>query len=178
MTHRQLVEELAQVKETQFLEVPLGSVWCQHPPRADVVSIRPSYTRFCVSIFEVKTSRSDFLLDFKSGKWRGYLEHCHRFYFACPVGIIQKSELPEEAGLYVRGEKGWKCVKLSKSRDLEVPYTTLLSMIFIKQKAQNLTRRYWLGKYYSDYTELTEQFKRIAQRIKKTLEQEKKKNKS
>ena len=53
--------------------------------RADLVIIRPSYKRFCVSVFEVKVSRADFLSDIRSEKWRGYLPHCNRFYFALPV---------------------------------------------------------------------------------------------
>jgi DNA repair protein MmcB-like len=46
--------------------------------------------------FEIKVSRSDFLNDHKWGK---YLDYCSEFYFVCPWGLIDKAELPEEAGL-------------------------------------------------------------------------------
>ncbi len=99
--HNDLAEDLAIAKGSFFLDVPLGSVWFapygEGVPRADLVEIKPSYTRFCVSIYEVKVSRADFLSDIKSGKWRGYLPHCHRIYFATPAGLVDKKEIPYES---------------------------------------------------------------------------------
>jgi len=132
--HNELAEDLAIIKGTNFLDVPLGSVWLERPQRADVVEVKPSYTRFCVSIYEIKVSRADFLSDIRSEKWKGYLEHCHRFYFAVPSGMVKKEEIPSGAGLIVRGETGWSTVKASEIRYGEIPYTTLLSLIFAKQR--------------------------------------------
>jgi len=105
--HNELAEDLANIKGTNFLDVPLGSVWLERPQRADVVEVKPSYTRFCVSIYEIKVSRADFHSDIRTEKWKGYLEHCHRFYFTLPSGLVKKREVPEGAGLIVRGETGW-----------------------------------------------------------------------
>lgn len=132
--HNELAEDLADIKNTNFLDIPLGSVWLERPQRADVVEVKPSYTRFCVSIYEIKISRSDFLSDIRSGKWRGYLDHCHRFYFAAPKDMVTKNEIPEEAGLIVRGETGWSTIKAAPVRHDDIPYTTLLSLIFAKQR--------------------------------------------
>jgi hypothetical protein len=133
--HDELAEDLGDTKGTNFLNVHLGSPYLQSSvQRADVLEIKPSYTRFCVSIYEVKISRSDFQSDIRSEKWRGYLDHCHRFYFAVPAGMVNKQEVPPEAGLIVRGETGWVTQKAAKPRDTEIPYMTLLSVAFARQR--------------------------------------------
>jgi hypothetical protein len=59
---------------------------------------------------EVKVSRSDFFADFKKGKHitftgckLGHLGNYnnvpHKFYFACPKGLIKSYEVPDYAGL-------------------------------------------------------------------------------
>lgn len=76
--HNELAEDLADCKGTGFLDVPLGSVLLNNgTQRADVIEIKPSYTRFCITIYEVKVSRGDFLSDIRTEKYKGYLEHCH-----------------------------------------------------------------------------------------------------
>ena len=150
--HNELAEDLGNVKQTNFLDIPLGSVTMEfNTQRADVLEIKPSYTRFCISIFEVKISRSDFQSDIRSEKWRGYLDHCHRLYFACPAGMVDKREVPPEAGLIVRGETGWSTLKAAKSRSVEIPYTTLLSLIFARQRINHSglarERLYTLDRY-------------------------------
>lgn len=161
--HDELAEDLAIAKgPTPFLNVPLGSIWLQQdrnrkasldilnsegaeayykaqknqkqPHLADVIIIKPSYTRFCVSIFEIKISRSDFLSDIRSGKWMGYLKHCHRFYFAVAQGVAKKEDIPEEAGLIIRGPNGWQVQKGAPVIDNEIPQETLMSMLFVKQR--------------------------------------------
>lgn len=152
--HNELAEDLGDAKQTNFLDVPLGSVQLEmvkrwntghgiegnNIQRADVIEVKPSYNRFCVSIYEVKISRADFQSDIRSEKWRGYLEHCHRFYFAVPSGMVSKEEIPLEAGLIVRGDRGWQTQKAAVPREVEIPYLTLLSMIFSKQRKYYATR--------------------------------------
>lgn len=139
--HNELAEDLAIAKGSFYLDVPLGSVWLalggRGVQRADLVKVKPSYTRFCVSIYEVKVSRADFLSDINSGKWRGYLSYCHRLYFATPVGLVRKEEIPEEAGWIVRGEHGWKVMKAAPAREVEIPKETLLSLLFAKQRIRH-----------------------------------------
>jgi hypothetical protein len=134
--HDDLAEDLAiAVGPTPFLNVHLGSNWLQeHVQRADVITVKPSYTRFCVAIYEVKVSRADFQGDLRAEKWRGYLSHCHRIFFAVPAGMVKKEEIPPEAGLIVRGPKGWQVQKSAPAREIEIPEFTLLSMIFVRQR--------------------------------------------
>ncbi len=64
--------------------------------RIDALVIKPSWTRPEFTGYEVKVSRQDFLGD---TKWDAYLPYCHRFYFACPAGVIRRDEVPDPAGL-------------------------------------------------------------------------------
>lgn len=137
--HDELAEDLAVAKGgIPYLNVCLGSPWLngrkQKTPRADLVVCKPSYRRFCLAIFEIKVTRADFLSDIRTGKWRDYLPHCDRFYFAVCKGVLQKADIPEEAGLIVRGPKGWHTSKAAPVMDNEIPVDTMKSLIFAKQR--------------------------------------------
>lgn len=105
-------------------------------PIADVVVIRPSYTKFCIDIYEIKVSRSDFTNSLSSGKWKRYLPYCNRFYFALNSGFAYKKEIPKDVGLIIKGQKGWHTIKRAKERDFLIPYGTLMSLLFYRQKAK------------------------------------------
>jgi hypothetical protein len=194
--HDELAEDLGNNKGTNLLNAHLGSPYLQKSvQRADVVEIKPSYTRFCISIYEAKISRSDFQSDIRSGKWRGYLDHCHRFYFAVPAGMVKKEEIPDEAGLIVRGKTGWKTLKPAKLRDIEIPYMTLLSLLFVKQRkdfreSKRLTvynAKKWYDKTklytalgaevgdalrnYDEYQDVKNSFEHYRKRISELIEQ-------
>lgn len=174
--HNQLAEDLAlAIGGMPFLDVPLGSVVLSSgkAQRADVVGIKPSYTRFAIAIYEVKVSRADFLSDIRSEKWKGYLDHCHRFYFAVQSGICSKDEIPHPAGLIVRGEKGWVTIKGAKPMETEIPVDTLMSLIFNKTKLDTQYRRqaeqrYWIQKLRSrDYKDAAKLFgKKVGEAIR------------
>lgn len=135
VTHDALCEDLGlSLGVLPYLNVVLGSAWLGDCPRADVLGVKPSYTRFCVSIYEVKVSRADFLSDIRSGKWRAYLPHCHRFYFATPLGVCEKADLPPEAGWMVQGENSWTSRKAAPSRPVEIPVQTLQALVFARQR--------------------------------------------
>ena len=146
VVHDKLAEELAlAIGPSPFLDVNLGSSWLskygEGPARADVVTIFPSYTQFCVSIYEVKASREDFYSDIKTDKWKLYLPHCHRFYFATPAGMLVKSEIPTEAGWIVQENGSWKIKKHPKLRKVNVPEQTLQALLFAKQRKNFRQRR-------------------------------------
>jgi len=61
---------------TPLAEVPLGN-----GRRADLMAID---ARGCITIVEIKVSRSDLLGD---AKWPDYLDFCDRFFWAVPVGF-------------------------------------------------------------------------------------------
>ncbi len=76
----------------------------------DGLAMTRSYTAPCITGYEIKVSRSDFLGD---NKWHLYLQYCNEFYFVVPAGLIAKDEIPENAGLiYYYPETG----KLLKKR--------------------------------------------------------------
>ena len=161
-THEQLLQDLKQAKRLFYRDVPLGSVWAGIYAKraggngtqiADLLDFKPSYTQFCMSIFEVKASRSDFRSDIRTDKWRGYLPSCHRFYFACPSGMVKKDEVPDEAGLWSRGPKGWSCIKRSPVRDITLPADLLMAMIFLRPRLQRGRPRKVYDTYHSTHND-------------------------
>jgi hypothetical protein len=71
--------------------------------RFDVVGISRRTRQ--VRIYEVKSSRGDFLRD---GKWEQYLEFCTHFAFVAPAGAIQHWELPREVGIIEYGAPAFR----------------------------------------------------------------------
>lgn len=66
--------------------------------RFDVIGISKQTRQ--VRIYEVKSTRGDFLRD---GKWQRYLAYCTHFAFVCPAGAIQRWELERGVGLIEYG---------------------------------------------------------------------------
>jgi len=87
-----------------FTEVKNGPTWTSsNLLKLDAVAIKKSWSNPCITGYEVKVSRGDFVRD---EKWHGYLRYCHQFYFVCPTGLIKPEELPPEVGLiYYNTEK-------------------------------------------------------------------------
>lgn len=71
--------------------------------RFDVIGLG-RYTRQ-VRIYEVKSSRADFLAD---GKWESYLKFCTHFAFVAPAGAIQRWELHRDVGLIEYGHPAFE----------------------------------------------------------------------
>lgn len=143
LTHHQLAEELARVKTMAINEVPLGAMYLNNhkTPRADVLEIKPAYEEFIVTIYDVKRTRADLLSDLRSNKWKKYLPHCHRFYFACVKGIYKKEEIPDGVGLTVRGKNGWYTPTASDYRSVDIPLETMKAVMFHRVKQEWNTRR-------------------------------------
>lgn len=58
-----------------------------------------------VRIYEVKSSRADFLAD---GKWESYLRYATHFAFVAPAGAIQRWELAPAIGLVEYGSPAFE----------------------------------------------------------------------
>ncbi len=115
-THHGLLIDLADwffADKIVFAEVGIGSRWIQGGkiPIPDVLTLNRSYTRPVPTIYEVKITKADFRSDIRSDKWIRYLKYSQKFYFAVPRGLLKKVEVPEEAGLIVRGDNGWSVIK-------------------------------------------------------------------
>ncbi|GAC1398388.1 MAG: hypothetical protein NVS3B17_01220 [Vulcanimicrobiaceae bacterium] len=79
------------------------------PVRFDVIGIS-KYTRQ-VRIYEVKSSRGDFLCD---GKWATYLPYCTHFSFVAPAGAIFKWELAQDVGLLEYGAPAFERMRRAR----------------------------------------------------------------
>ena len=103
--------------------------------RADVVTVRPSWSAPVPTIYEVKVTRSDFLKDVRTEKYGKYLPFVSRFYYAIPRQLVSVKDLPEGIGLIQRGPNGWHTLRASRLRnpscDLEI--TTVLFAILLKK---------------------------------------------
>lgn len=88
--------------------------------RMDAWAMRTSYSRPAIWGYEVKVSRRDFVQD---NKWAEYLDHCNEFYFVSPSGVIDPSEVPEEAGLIWAAQTGSRLYTKKKAprRKVEIP---------------------------------------------------------
>lgn len=62
----------------------------------DAVAIKRSWANPCITGYEVKVNRQDFLRD---EKWPKYVAYCHRFSFVSPRDIVKPEDLPDGIGL-------------------------------------------------------------------------------
>jgi hypothetical protein len=117
-THRELVEDLARSRigtgEAVVTEMGLGARYISTGGFVDVASFRLSWTNGRLVGWEVKVSRADFLADVRAGKWARYTVYFDRFFFAAPVGLLKKGEIPKGCGLIVRGAQSWTTTKASR----------------------------------------------------------------
>lgn len=97
----------------------------------DALAIRKSWVKPCFIGYEVKVDRGDFMRDHK---WPGYMQYCHQFYFACPIGLIKPEELPNEVGLiYYNPEKD--CISTKRKalhRPIEISTEMLMYIVMSK----------------------------------------------
>ena len=77
--------------------------------RFDVVGVS-RYTRQ-VRVYEVKSSRGDFLRD---AKWERYLDFCTHFAFVAPAGAIQRWELARGVGLIEYGAPAFERMRRAR----------------------------------------------------------------
>jgi len=120
-----------------------------HPIRLDFVAIKKSWTQSYIYGYEIKTHRQDFVND---NKWPEYLKYCTSFYFVCPPGVINKTELPDSAGLYNTSKNGTRlfCIKKAPIRDITIPesffWYLLINRVIASEntwKQQETNYEYW-----------------------------------
>lgn len=133
VTSDMILKQLAARHTEDFFmtEVKNGPTQLGTHLRMDAVAIKKSWANPCVSAYEVKVSRNDFVRD---DKWPGYMQYCNRFSFACPDGLIQKDELPPEVGLFwYKGDgKHFKIVRHPVFRPVDIPSNFFMYIIMCK----------------------------------------------
>lgn len=104
--------------------------------RMDGWAMKKSWANPLSICYEIKVSRSDFIQD---DKWRAYLPYCNQFYFVCPTGLIDKSEVPEESGLMWVSKTGTRVYtkKKAKYRDVEIPEELYKYILFSRSQFTN-----------------------------------------
>lgn len=102
-------------------ECKTGASWTdRRMQKMDLWTMARSWSKPKVTVYEIKVSRGDFLQD---DKWRAYLGFGNEFYFVCPSSLIDKAELPDEAGLMVTSKNGNRLFTKKKApyRDIQIP---------------------------------------------------------
>ncbi len=96
----------------------------RHYLRLDAWVMKRSWSNPCSIGYEIKVSRPDFVRD---EKMRSYIPLCHQFYVVAPSGIVDKSELPEGAGLICPTTNATRLLTKVKAvyRDIEWPVELL-----------------------------------------------------
>lgn len=87
----------------------------------DAVAIKKSWTQPCVTIYEIKVNRQDFLGD---EKWTAYKRFCNRFSFVCPTGLIKPDELSNGCGLITYNPETGALYTAKKSIYMDNPLPT------------------------------------------------------
>jgi hypothetical protein len=132
--HAELVLDLAKFLQTPYHEVALGSRIMGAERQADVIDIRKySYNDFELSIYECKCTRSDFLNEIRSRKYKDSLPFCTHFYFATESDVAFLEDIPLECGWLVRLNGNWVLRKKAKKRKLDIPHDFLLALLFKKK---------------------------------------------
>lgn len=146
--------------------------------KIDAWAMKKSWKNPLSIAYEIKINRNDFLND---TKWRNYLLYCNEFYFVCPHGLIDKSELPEESGLIYCSKTGNKLYTKKKSphREIEIPEELLKYILFsrtiITREIEENSMAYW-----QDWL-MNERYKkdlgmRVSKAIQKTVDDVKSQN--
>lgn len=122
--------------ELFLTEVKTGPSTMRETLRFDAIHIKKSWTRPCITGYEVKVSRNDFLHD---DKYIHYKNYCHRLYMVCPKDMISVSEIPEDIGLiyYNPEKKTLNTKKMAQLRDIEIS-SSLLYYILISRISNDL----------------------------------------
>lgn len=112
-THDGLADDLAahlrgNTDRMVWADMQLGPSGSSRP---DVYALPKTYSRFQPIAYECKVSMSDFRSDVTKGKYTDYLAFASGVVFACPAGLLKKEDIPNGAGLMVRGPDGWRSLK-------------------------------------------------------------------
>lgn len=147
---------------------------CNHL-RMDAWAMKRSWAHPCVSAYEVKISRTDYVGD---DKWRGYLPYCNTFSFVAPPGIIKPEELPADTGLLTVATTGSRLFTKKKApfRDVQIPesvwrYILMCRAIIGEEPTQygaESPRDFW-RRFLDGRTADDELGHRVSRTLRKTL---------
>lgn len=141
----------------------------------DAVAIKKSWAKPCITIYEVKTSRNDFVRD---EKWPQYKDYCHRMYFACPTGMISPAELPNDVGLvYYNPEMDSITTRKKPAiRPIEIPWEMLYYLLLYRVDSDHShpffsTQREMLEAWVQDKADRRNLGYFVSRKLAKTLKE-------
>lgn len=124
------------LKDVFVAECKGGPTWTAQHDRLDAWAMRRSWTRPMIWGYEIKVARGDWI---KDTKWRNYLRYCYEFYFVCPPNIIERDELPEEAGLIWTSKTGSRLYtkKRAPTRNVIVPEDLWMYLLMCRSRIES-----------------------------------------
>ncbi len=116
----------------------------------DGVAIKKSWVNPCITGYEIKISRSDFLGD---NKFYTYLPLVNILHIVCPSGMIKRDELPVEVGLiwYDPDTGKLRTKKKPPRREIEISTDMLMYIIFSKLDPDRIPFYSSQKEYIKDY---------------------------
>ena len=142
-----------------------GPSWGGNFRVMDFVAINKSWTQPCITVYEIKTSYSDFKND---SKWPDYLSYCHRFYFISPKNVIPAKEIRQlsPAGLIYVNEKGYLRTAVKPlHRNIELDVSFLYYMIMNKLSGDRYPFHSSKVDFFEEWLEKKEFFRDLGQSI-------------
>ena len=108
---------------------PLTEFPLKNARRADVLAL-DKQGKF--HLFEVKSSKEDFLVD---QKWHHYLDYCDHFSFVVNADFPQDL-IPQEVGLILADAHGWHAVRAPFAQPLHASRRKALTVEFARRAAR------------------------------------------
>lgn len=169
-----LITQLLRGRHKDDLFIPEcknGSTWLDNHVRFDAYAMKKSYKKPLSVGYEIKVSRSDFLND---EKWHKYLEYCNEFYFVCPTGLIDKSEVPAEAGLMYVSKTGTKLFTKKKApwRECTIPEDMYRYILYSRTKItkNEVDTKEDRAEIWANYLKDKDAYKQLGYRISRTID--------
>lgn len=145
------IDALLAIKHSKDVYVPEckdGPTMGTSHVRLDGWAMNKSWSNACITGYEIKVSRGDFL---KDEKWSAYLPLCNKLYFVCPYGLIAPEELQPEVGLMWVSKNATRLYTKRKAvfRDVEIPesvwrYILMCRAVITREFVPQSKKDYWL----------------------------------
>ena len=104
--------------------------WALSKP--DVFSLRHAIAsrRLQPTVHEIKVRRADLLGDLKNdAKRRGYQSYSQGFHYVVAEGITDPSEIPEDCGLIIAGERALRIVRPAPHREVSLTTAQWIALV-------------------------------------------------
>lgn len=139
-----------------------------HLYKFDGLAIAKSWAHPCVTGYEIKVSRGDFLQD---AKYCCYLPYCNEMYFVVPKGLIDKTEIPSEFGLiyYNPDTKTLLMKKKAIYRNVEIPSEMLLYIFMNKLEPERYPFHSDKADFFRDWLENKESNRQIGYHVRNRM---------